>query len=303
MRRQKTLRGTTELVGHGLHTAMRVRLRLRPAPPGVGIAFVRDDLGVAVAATLENVRSVDHATVVGNSSAQVRTVEHVLAALAACGVSNAFVSVDGPEVPIVDGSGLPFLELIAGAGILEQEAELPVLRVTQPLRVSDSDGWIELRPADSLSVDCSIHFSEKAIGHQRLALEVNPATFATAIAPARTFGFLREKVELREHGLAAGATLDNCVVVDRGRVLSGPLRFRDEFVRHKVLDLLGDLALLGCPVHAEVVARRAGHALRMEALHALLAAPDCYELGAEDAAARVHDAGIGARPVRLGMAG
>jgi UDP-3-O-[3-hydroxymyristoyl] N-acetylglucosamine deacetylase len=195
------------------------------------------------------------------------------------------------------------MELIAGAGTLEQGASLPSLRVTQPIRVSDAEGWIELRPCDVLSVDCMIHFREKAIGHQRLALTVTPSTFAQAIAPARTFGFLRERVELREHGLAAGATLDNCLVVDGGRILSGPLRFRDEFVRHKVLDLLGDLALLGHPIQAEVVACRAGHALRLAALRALLARPDCYELGTEASGMHGAESAASALTTKLGMVG
>ena len=270
------MRGVAELAGKGLHTGVRSTLRLRPAPEGIGLAFVRDDLGVAIPASIDNVRSIDHATVLGHGPAQIRTVEHVLAALTAYGISNAFVSVDGPEVPIFDGSAAPFVDLIAGAGILEQAAEQPCLEVTGTIRVADADGWVELRPCSSLLVDCTISFAEKAIGRQRHVYHADPAAFKTAIAPARTFGFLRERVELRGHGLAIGASLDNCIVVDGSRVLSGALRFADEFARHKILDLLGDLALLGLPIRAEVVTVRAGHALRLQALRELLARPDCH---------------------------
>jgi UDP-3-O-[3-hydroxymyristoyl] N-acetylglucosamine deacetylase len=146
------------------------------------------------------------------------------------------------------------------------------------VRVEDGEGSVELRPCRELRVDCLVDFADPAIGRERMVVTVTPDSFASGIAPARTFGLLSEAVGLREHGLAAGATLDNCVVVDRGRVLSGRLRFSDEFVRHKVLDLLGDLALLGCPVAAEVVVRRAGHALRLKALNELAARPECWEL-------------------------
>ena len=150
--------------------------------------------------------------------------------------------------------------------------------MTRPVRVEDGEGWVEVRPSEVFRVDCSISFREKAVGHQRFTAAIDASTFASAIAPARTFGFLRERVELREHGLGVGATLDNCVVVDGARVLSGALRFRDEFVRHKVLDLLGDLALIGYPLQAEVAACRAGHELRLNAVRALLASPQSFEL-------------------------
>ena len=161
MERQRTLRGVGELAGKGLHTGVRTTVRLRPAPEGVGIAVVRDDLGVAIPASIDNVTSVDHATVLGHGRVQVRTVEHVLAALAASGVTNAFVGVEGPEVPILDGSAAPFVELIAGVGTLEQSAAQSTLAVTRTVRVEDSQGWVELRPAGGLVVDCTIHFAEK----------------------------------------------------------------------------------------------------------------------------------------------
>jgi UDP-3-O-[3-hydroxymyristoyl] N-acetylglucosamine deacetylase len=302
MNGHRTLRGAVEIMGRGLHTNLRLRLQLRPAPLGVGVAFVRDDLGVAIAATVANVHSVDHATVIGRDTAQVRTVEHVLAALYAFGITNVFVGVDGPEVPIADGSARQFVELIAGIGILEQGGAVPSLKVTRPVRVSDGEGWIELRPSDGLLIDCSIRFVEKAIGSQRFAARIDADTFASAIAPSRTFGFLKERVELREHGLAMGASLDNCLVVDGNRVLSGPLRYRDEFVRHKVLDLVGDIALLGYPLKAEVVAFRAGHALRLHALRTLLARPECFEIGYEGPGSRPEDRPLPAATSRLTMA-
>jgi UDP-3-O-[3-hydroxymyristoyl] N-acetylglucosamine deacetylase len=278
MGRQRTLGTEAEARGVALHHGTEVRMVLRPAPAGTGVVFHRTDLGRDVPARLEYVASLALATTLRARGAAVSTVEHLLAALSGCGVSNAIVEVNGPEVPILDGSALPFVELIRKAGVVDQGRGLPELAVRSTVRVGDEEGWVEIRPAPSLSIDYRISFAAPVVGQQRYVAEITPQRFVESIAPARTFGFLDEVADLRKRGLARGGSLDNCVLVDGERVLSGPLRFRDEFVRHKVLDLLGNLALLEMPVRAEVVAYRAGHALHVAAMQALLAEPEAWEL-------------------------
>jgi UDP-3-O-[3-hydroxymyristoyl] N-acetylglucosamine deacetylase len=275
---QSTIRRAVEAAGVGIHRGEHVRLQLRPAPAGTGIVFVRTDVGVAIPARAENARHLAYATRLSLRGAEVGTVEHLLAALAGMGVTNAFVDVDGPEVPILDGSALPFVHLLRRAGVVEQGVSFPEVRVLEPIRVGDADRWVELRPARELTVDYLVRFDSKAVGQQRFVGRLSPSRFAASVAPARTFGFLNEVEELRGRGLALGGTLENCVVVDDERILSGALRFPDEFVRHKVLDLLGDLALLEYPLRAEVVARKAGHSLHVAVVQDLLARPETWEL-------------------------
>jgi UDP-3-O-[3-hydroxymyristoyl] N-acetylglucosamine deacetylase len=275
---QCTIRRAASTSGVGIHCGEHARLTLRPAPPCTGIVFVRTDLGEAIPARAENAHDLAMATSLARHGAQAGTVEHVLAALAGLGVTNAFVDLDGPEVPILDGSALPFVQMIQRVGLEEQRVSLAEIRLKTLIRVADADRSIELRPAARLTVDYRISFASAAVGEQRFAGPLTPERFATAIAPARTFGFLDEVEALRARGLGKGATLDNCVVVDGGKVVSGQLRFADEFVRHKVLDLLGDLALLEYPLRAEVVATKAGHALHVVAIQKLLETPEAWEL-------------------------
>ena len=257
---QRSIRRVVETRGVGIHSGARARLALRPAPPNTGVVFVRTDVGVSIAARAENIRDISYATTLGARGAEVSTVEHLLAGLAGLGVTNVFVDLDGPEVPILDGSALPFVELVKTAGLEEQGVSLPELFVKETVRVEDGDRWIEFRPGTSLSVDYRVSYG------------------SAAVAPARTFGFLEEVAALKARGLALGGTLENCIVVDGDRVLSGALRFRDEFVRHKVLDLLGDLALVEFPVRATVVANKAGHSLHVAAVQELLGRPEAWDL-------------------------
>jgi UDP-3-O-[3-hydroxymyristoyl] N-acetylglucosamine deacetylase len=239
--------------------------------------FVRKDLGVAIPARAENTRDLAYATTLAVRGVEVGTIEHLMAALAGMGITNAFVDLDGSEVPILDGSALPFVQMLKRAGVEEQGVSLPEVRLSEVIRVGDAERWVELHPARELVVDYSVRYDSRAVGAQQFFAPMTPARFASAIAPARTFGFLNEVAALRSRGLARGGTLDNCVVVDDERVLSGSLRFRDEFVRHKVLDLLGDLALLEYPLRARVVARKAGHALHVKVVQELLAHPEVWE--------------------------
>jgi UDP-3-O-[3-hydroxymyristoyl] N-acetylglucosamine deacetylase len=275
---QRTIRRTVRTEGIGIHRGEHTTLELRPAPAGTGIVFVRKDLGVSIPARAENTRDLAYATTLAVRGAEVGTVEHLMAALAGMGITNVFIELDGAEVPILDGSALPFVQMVQRAGVEEQRASLPEVRITEAVRVGDGERWVELHPAGELLVDYAVRYDSPAVGEQRFRAPITPERFAAAVAPARTFGFLNEVAALRSRGLARGGTLDNCVVVDGDRVLSGTLRFRDEFVRHKVLDLLGDLALLEYPLRARVVARKAGHALHVKVVQELLAHPEAWEL-------------------------
>jgi UDP-3-O-[3-hydroxymyristoyl] N-acetylglucosamine deacetylase len=275
--RQRTLRGPIDCVGIGLHTGRRIRLALRPAPAGSGIVFYRTDLGASVAARHDCVIDTRLCTVLADPARhemRVGTVEHVMAALAACGVDNAVVAVDGPEVPILDGSAAPFVFLIDCAGVVEQDAPLLCLQVLRPVRVTDGQSFAELRPAvaGGFETAVSIDFTAAAIGRQALSLRVTEDAFRRELAEARTFTLAAEIAAMREAGLARGGSLDNAVVVDDARVLNpAGLRRRDEFVRHKVLDIVGDLALAGAPLEARLVAHRPGHGLNNKLLRALFA--------------------------------
>jgi len=275
---QKSIRRAVSVEGVGIHSGARARLDLRPAPAGSGVVFVRTDLGTAIPARAENTRKLSYATTLGVRGAEVGTVEHLLAALAGLGVTNIQIDIDGPEVPILDGSAQPFVELLHEAGLVEQGVSLPEISLHEPLRVGDGERWVELRPAPEFSVDYRVRYDSAVIGRQRFVGALTARRFATSIAPARTFGFLHEVTAMRAAGLARGGSLDNCIVVDGERVISGELRYSDEFVRHKVLDLIGDLALLEYPLRAQVVANRAGHALHVAVVHELLAHPERWEL-------------------------
>jgi len=275
---QRTVRRSVSVNGVGIHGGEQVTLRLRPAPPGTGVVFVRTDLGISIPARAENARDLAYATTLRLRGAEARTVEHLMAAVAGTGITNLYVDLSAAEVPILDGSALPFVELLHGAGVVDQGASQPEMQVRRVIRVGDDERWIELRPAAELAVDYRVRYDSPAVGRQRFVGTITPRRFASAIAPARTFGFLEEVASLRSRGLGLGGSLDNCIVVDRDRILSGELRFPDEFVRHKVLDLIGDLALLEYPVRARVVAHRAGHALHVAAVNELLASPEAWEL-------------------------
>ncbi|NDY41748.1 UDP-3-O-acyl-N-acetylglucosamine deacetylase [Dissulfurirhabdus thermomarina] len=267
---QKTLQRSVAARGVGLHSGRVVTVRLHPADPGAGITFVRVDETPArwIAARTANVVDTRMATTIGDGTCSVGTIEHLMAALAGLGVDNARVEVDGPEVPAMDGSAGPFLKLIEAAGIEEQSAPRRYLEILEPVEVREGDKFVRLEPFDGFRVAFEIDFDHPLIARQRFSADVGPEAFARQLGRARTFGFLHEVEYLKRNGLAQGGSLDNAVVLgDDGVLNRGGLRFPDEFVRHKVLDLLGDLYLCGLPLIGRVVARKSGHALH----HALLA--------------------------------
>ena len=275
--RQRTLAAAIGCVGVGLHSGVRIQLELRPGAPGSGIVFHRSDLGIDIAARFDHVGDTRLCTVLCDPAvpdARVGTVEHVLAALAACGIDNAVVAVDGPEVPVLDGSAAPFIFLLDCAGISEQDAPTRVIEVLRPVRVEAGEAFAELRPAVAAGFEMavSIEFAAPAIGRQALTLQLTERSFRRELAEARTFALADDIAGLQAAGLARGGSLDNAIVVDGDRVLNpGGLRMREEFVRHKMLDAVGDLALMGAAMKARFVAHRPGHALNNRLLRALAA--------------------------------
>jgi UDP-3-O-[3-hydroxymyristoyl] N-acetylglucosamine deacetylase len=271
VRAQTTLRTPVSIEGIGLHTGHRARATFRPAPENHGIVFResrRPDF--AIPASASSAQSFDHATTLGAGDVMIATVEHALSAAYGLGLDNLDIEVDGGELPILDGSALPYVRLFQAAGVERQRRNVAPLSVGSVFTVSDGDRFLSIRPGRGLTVSYEIDFPHKAIGRQKLTVEVRPEEYASRISPARTFGFTREIEYLRQRGLVRGGSLHNAVVLDDENVLSGPLRFRDEFVRHKILDLLGDLALLGRPLEGRIHARKAGHALHAEFVRALL---------------------------------
>lgn len=281
MTSQHTVRRPVSLEGVGLHTGCPIRVRILPAPAGSGIRFVRVDLEPEVEIPARSAFVVDTrlATVLGAPGAEVSTVEHCLAALASQGVDNARIEVDGPELPILDGSALPYVEALGRVGLRPQQARRRLLRVEKPIRVTDGDRFSILRPATGFRVTYTIDFQGRFPGPQHFFLDVTPRSFAAELAPARTFGFLDEVEYLRRNGKARGGSLGNAVVLHEGEVLNPEgLRMPDELVRHKILDAVGDLSLLGFPVQGHLIVHKGGHALHDLLVKALLARPDAWSL-------------------------
>src|SRR6266850_2474751 len=265
MFRQRTLKSLVSASGVGLHTGQKVRMTLRQAPADSGIIFRRVDLASPVDIPAR-------ADLVGET--KVYTVEHLMSALGGLGVDNAYVDLDAPEVPIMDGSAAPFVLLVQQAGIVEQRAPKRFLRVTRRIEVKDGDKWARLEPYDGYKLAFSIEFKHPVIERstQSVAVDFAETSYLKEIARARTFGFMHEVEDLRESGLALGGGLDNALVLDEHRVLnSDGLRFADEFIRHKLLDAIGDLYLLGRPLLGAFSAHKSGHSLNNRLLRSLLA--------------------------------
>ncbi len=276
---QRTVRRHVSCAGIGLHSGNKVTLSLKPAAAGTGIRFRRVDLGgVEIPASVGNLAGIQYATGLARNEASVDTVEHLLAALVALGVDNVVVELNYPEVPIMDGSASPFVYLIQEAGIRPLAAPRRYLKVVRPISLSRGEKRIALFPSDHFKVTYSISFDHPLLRHQARTLQVTEASFVEEIAPARTFGFLKEVELLRRNGLALGGSLENAVVLGETGVLNNSLRFEDEFVRHKILDAVGDLALVGYPIIGHLVAHRAGHGLHTAFARRIMEEPDAWRL-------------------------
>lgn len=276
---QRTLKSPICCVGVGLHSGRRVNVTLKPAAAHVGIVFRRTDLGIDVPARFDQVSDTRLCTVLASPDhpdIRIATVEHLMAALSACSISNILVELDGPEVPVLDGSSAPWVFLLDCAGSVEQRAPARVVEVLRAVRVQDGKAFAELRPGASgaLEMSMSIAFDAPAIGRQALSLAASGPAIRHELADARTFTLAHEVAGLQAAGLAQGGSLDNAVVVDGARVLNpGGLRMTDEFVRHKMLDAVGDLAMAGAALRGRFIGHRSGHTLNNRVLRALFADP------------------------------
>ena len=278
---QATVERTAHCRGIGLHSGADVAMSLCPAPPGHGIRVRRTDVASGTGEVPVDLPHVVHnrlSTVVGNRhGVTVATVEHLMAALAGMAIDNVTVMLDGPEIPAMDGSAAPFVELIERAGIEEQDAPRRAIRVRKPVTVVCGKTRISMTPADVFSINFRIEFDSPVIARQEMSIALANGAFVDDIAPARTFGFLDDVDRLREAGFALGASVDNAIAIDRERVVNrNGLRFDDEFVRHKILDCVGDLYLAGAPILARIVAVRSGHAANHDLLRAMFSDGDSW---------------------------
>jgi len=282
---QHTISRSVGVEGFGLHTAVRSHLKLLPAPADTGIVFRRTDLdGFKIEAHVRNVARVSYATSLMKQGVLLSTTEHLLAALYACGVDNVFVEIDNLELPILDGSAQPFVELLGRAGLRRLRRLRTYLKILKPLEVSEGDRRIGIYPADDFRVRCFVDYAHPKVGRQQAEITVTRETFTRELSTARTFGFMSDFEGLRAMGLIRGGSLENAIVLSEDDILNGPVRFPDEFVRHKALDLIGDLALVGHPLKASVVAHKAGHALHTQLVTRLLADPSLWTETSAEAA-------------------
>jgi UDP-3-O-[3-hydroxymyristoyl] N-acetylglucosamine deacetylase len=278
--KQTTLASPAETSGTGLHTAVTVHLRLLPAPPDTGYVFVRTDLGgFEIPATVESVAHCSYATTLMRTGVMLSTVEHLLAALRGAAVDNAYIEVDNLELPIMDGSSEAFTEMIERAGVVQQPLARRALLVRESVAVEQGNRRIRVEPAEAFEIDCMIDFKHPMIGVQHLLFEMTDGTFGREISAARTFGFTEEIEALRRANLIRGGSLDNAIVLTpEGMLNETGLRFPDEFVRHKILDIIGDLALLGMPIVGRVCAERSGHILHATLMAKLLRQRTAWEI-------------------------
>ena len=263
---QRTIAEATAFSGIGLHTGNLTTVTFKPAPPDSGVTFYRTDIPgrPSIRAEIDQVVDVSRGTTIGNGEIRVHTVEHVLAAIVGMGIDNLDIDVDANETPVGDGSSLPFMTVLKKAGIVEQDQERKYIKIEEPVYYRNGDVTLSVLPADELRVTMTIAFDHVAIGTQYASFTITPETFESEIASARTFCFLREVKMLQDQGLIRGGTLENAVVIGDESILNDDLRFPDEFVRHKVLDLLGDLFLLGRPIKGHIIGVKSGHAMHVK---------------------------------------
>jgi UDP-3-O-[3-hydroxymyristoyl] N-acetylglucosamine deacetylase len=293
IRFQRTIKNTIQCKGIGLHSGKQVSLVLRPAAPDTGVVFIRTDLGGAqVAAVAANTAATSYATTLTAGGASVQTVEHLLAALAGLGIDNVSVEIDADEVPIMDGSAREFVRLIADGGVQAQARPQPVLKVMKPIFVRDGNKQIAIWPSEKPSISYFIDFNHPMLREQSLNYHVSEEGFIREIADARTFGFLSDVKTLQANGLAKGASLDNAVALGEDSVLNQEgLRYQDEFVRHKILDLIGDFSLAGMPIMGHIVAHKSGHGLNAQMVGKLLSSTQSWIiLGSREATEKPGEA-------------
>ena len=278
--RQRTVRDDVSCTGIGLHSGEKVRLTIKPAPPDTGIKFIRKDSSHnrTIKAHFDNVVDTHLSTTIGCNGTRVSTIEHLMAAFFGLGIDNARVEIDGPEVPVMDGSAAPFVFLLKSIGIKEQKKPKSFIILKKTLRVQDGNKSISIYPSKELKISYTIDFNHPLLKNQKYELHFSGKDFITEISRARTFGFLNDVQALREAGLGLGGSLDNAIIIDDFRILNEDgLRYKDEFVRHKILDFLGDIAILGAPIIGHFVVERSGHSLNQAILKKLIANKKYWE--------------------------
>lgn len=279
MRSQRTIRQEVSFEGIGLHTGRHAKVTLKPASRDAGITFLRTDKNTIIKAHTGSVIDTAFATTIGNNGVKIRTVEHLLAAFAGLGIDNINIEINGPEIPIMDGSSTQLISVILNAGIAKQAKKRPYLRIKRPFVFEDGHSEIAAVPYNGIHISYSIYFNHYSFGEQRISLAINEESFIKEIAPARTFGFLKDIEYLRTNGLAKGGSLDNAIIFsEKGVLNSTGLRFKDEFVRHKVLDSIGDFSLIGFPIYGHIIANKSGHSTNIRFLKKLLASPDAWDI-------------------------
>lgn len=284
---QKTIKKKTEVRGIGIHSGDPCTLTFRPAPPGTGVFFIRADLPGRpfLKVSANNVQATSHQTTIGGGVFTVATIEHCLSALSALRIDNLFIELDGPEIPICDGSARDFLTALLAVGLVEQDQPRKYCYITEPIYYSEGDKHAYVTPYQGLRLSVTIDFPHQVIGKQTIDIDINEESFGRDIAGARTFGFMKDVELLQARGLAKGASLENAIGLDDQRVINPEgLRWADEFVRHKALDALGDLVTLEMPLMGQVVLYKAGHDIMNKLVKKIMASPDCYrhvELGEE----------------------
>ncbi|MGJ5818562.1 UDP-3-O-acyl-N-acetylglucosamine deacetylase [Paludibaculum fermentans] len=294
MKFETTIQRPVSASGVGLHSGVPVNIRIVPASPGTGIVFRRTDLdNFEIPASWKYVQRVSYATSLMRQGVLISTTEHLLSTLYSMGIDNAYVEIDNLEVPILDGSGLPFVELLREAGIKHSRRRRRFLSVLRPVSLEGQGKRISILPAETFQLTCHVYFKHPMVSGQSLEMEVTPETYARELAPARTFGFAPELDQMRNMGLIRGATLDSAVCFTEDDVMNpGGLRFPDEPCRHKALDLIGDLALIGRSLRGHVIAERAGHAMHVALVAKIMSDPSLYEIvtGDESSVNLVHAA-------------
>jgi len=282
MRLQRTLKQEAVFEGIGLHTGRYAKVRLKPAQRDTGIIFTRADKDIAIKASVSSVADTAFSTTLAYDGVKIRTVEHILAALSGLGIDNLIVEVNGPEIPILDGSSTELISLILDSGIAKQGKKMPFLRITNPVVFTDGHTEIAVFPYDGRKITYRIHFNHHLLGEQKLSLEITEESFVKEIAPARTFGFLKDVEYLKANGFAKGGSLDNAIILGSDGVLnSSGLRFKDEFVRHKILDMIGDLSLIGFPIYGHIIANKSGHTTNLKFLKKIISYQNCWEIVSE----------------------
>ncbi len=284
MQFETTVNRPVDTSGVGLHSGVPVHIRILPAPASTGIVFIRTDLdGFTIPASWRYVQKVSYATSLMRQGVLISTTEHLLSTFYSMGIDNAFVEIDNLEVPILDGSGRCFVEMIQSAGIRQSRRRKRFLRIRKPVSVEGGGKRITILPSDRFLLTCDVFFPHPLVGRQNLEMEVTPENYAVELAPARTFGFEYELHQMRNMGLIRGASLENAVCFDRDSILNPDgLRFPDECCRHKALDLIGDLALIGKPLLGHVIAEKAGHAMHFALVNKIMSDPTLYEIVSQE---------------------